>query len=121
MKHILIVEDLDEHAFLLQTQLNRLNLLTSICTDMFQIMRKINSGAVDAVTIDINLPEINGIEVLRHIRKINKKILIVMITAVNNEAARIETMQLGANYYLVKPYSKDELRAVFNGLKNEQA
>ena len=41
MKHILIVEDLDDHAFLLQTQLNRLSFLTSVCTDVFQIIKKV--------------------------------------------------------------------------------
>lgn len=119
MKHILIVEDLDGHAFLLQTQLNRLGMLTSVCTDIFQIIRKIQSGTVDAITIDINLPEISGIEILKRIRKVDKKIMVVMITCMNAESTRIEAMQAGASYYLVKPYELKDLKSIFEPLKNE--
>lgn len=119
MKHVLIVEGLDEHAFLLQTQLNRLHFLTSVCTDLFQIIKKIQDGIVNAITIDINLPGISGIEMIRHIRKADKKIIIVVITCMNDETSRMEAMQAGASYYIVKPYEMKDLRIIFEPLRNE--
>lgn len=119
MKHILIVEDLDDHAFLLQTQLNRLSFLTSVCTDVFQIIKKVQSGVVNAITIDINLPEISGIELIKLIRKVNKDVMIVVITCLNQESMRIEALQAGATYYLVKPCALNDLRRILEPLKHD--
>lgn len=120
MKHVLIVEDLDDHAFLLQTQLNRLHFLTSVCTDAFLIMKKLKSGMLDAITIDINLPEISGIELIKHIRNIDKNVMIVVISCMQDESIRIEAAKAGASYYLLKPYSINDLRTIFEPLKDEK-
>jgi DNA-binding response OmpR family regulator len=119
MKHVLIVEDIDEHAFLLQTQLNRLHLLTSVCTDAFLILKKLKSGIIDAITIDINLPEISGIELIRHIRNIDKSVLIIVISCMNDESIRIEAAKAGASYYLLKPYNINDLETILEPLKDE--
>lgn len=119
MKHVLIVEDLDDHAFLLQTQLNRLHLLTSVCTDTFLILKKLKSGVIDAITIDINLPEISGIELIKHIRDIDKKVLIIVISCMNDESNRIEAAKAGASYYLLKPYNTNDLKTILEPLKDE--
>jgi DNA-binding response OmpR family regulator len=119
MRHILIVEDTADHAFLLQTQLNRLHFLTSVCINTFSILHKVRLGLVDAITVDINLPSINGIELIRYIRNINKNILVVVITALDDDSKRIEALQAGASYYILKPYPMKDLKTIFEPLKNE--
>ena len=118
MKHILIVEDGVEHAFIIQSQLNKLHFLTSVCVNPFQVLQRIRDNTVDAVTVDIGMPEINGIELIKYIRAIDKNILVVVITAFKDDATRIESMQAGANYFLVKPVAMDDMRTIFKMLKD---
>jgi len=119
MKHVLIVEDLDDHALLLQTQLNRLRLLTSVSKDVFMVINKLKLGLIDAFTIDIGLPGLSGIELIKHIRKTDKNVLIVVISSQADESTRIEAAKAGASYYLVKPYSFNDLKTIFETLNNE--
>ena len=51
----------------------------------------------------------DGIEVLRNIRKFDKDVGIIMVTAINDEAAGIEATRLGANDYATKPVDLDHL------------
>lgn len=112
MKHVLIIDDQQDHAFLIQKQLVRLGFLTSVCVDIFQVLNRIKNGYVDVVTIDLNMPFMDGVEVIKHIRNLDREIPIIVITATNNEFKRIECLQHGADYYLVKPFYDKELKAI---------
>lgn len=117
MKHVIIVEDNDECAFLLQHQLNKLKFLSSVCTNPFTIIERVKNKMVDALTVDIGLPEVNGIEIIRQVRKINKEILIVVVTAQAMEETRIDCLKAGADYFIRKPYSLEELKIAFHAIK----
>jgi DNA-binding response OmpR family regulator len=79
-------------------------------------MHKVREKLIDAIMIDINLPQINGLELIRMVREEDKELLIVVITAENSEETRIKAMRFGANYYLVKPYSANCLKLTLGGL-----
>lgn len=114
MKHVLIVEDNLEAAFLIQVQLSRLKYLSSVCIDPFIVLKKVEDGLVDALTIDVMLGSVNGIALTKHIRQINPKIPIIIITAMATEDVRIQALQAGANWFLTKPYSLSELKTILN-------
>lgn len=117
MKHVMIVEDNPDHAWILQIQLNKLRFLSSVCLDPFMIIEKIKKGQVDAITVDISMPVINGIDLIRMIRKVDNKIRIVVITSQVWDETRIQSMKAGADYFITKPYVANELNATLHDLK----
>jgi two-component system chemotaxis response regulator CheY len=63
----------------------------------------------DLITLDITMPEMNGIEVAKELRKINPKVLIIMCSAMGQKTMIIEAIQAGAKDFVVKPIQKDRL------------
>jgi len=70
----------------------------------------------DLVVLDINLPKLNGIEVLKQVRTLNKSVKIIIVSANRSIEQRIEGLDLGANDYLTKPFDFLELRARIRAL-----
>lgn len=66
----------------------------------------------DVVLLDIKLPGINGLEVLKRIRDKDKQIPVVMFTALGNDLTRKEAQDLGATNYIIKPFNMLELEGV---------
>lgn len=66
----------------------------------------------DVVLLDIKLPGITGLEVLKHIRTKDKQTPVVMFTALGNDLTRKEAQDLGATNYIVKPFNMLELEGV---------
>ncbi|MCL2353242.1 MAG: response regulator transcription factor, partial [Defluviitaleaceae bacterium] len=69
------------------------------------------AGIYDVIILDRNLPSVEGVEVLKHLRKEGIATPIIMLTAKDAVASRIEGLDAGADDYLIKPFSKDELLA----------
>ncbi len=65
----------------------------------------------DILLSDIHLPEKNGIEILKEVRKNKKDVPFIMITVEKNIQEKLEAFQLGADDYIVKPFSISELLA----------
>lgn len=64
---------------------------------------------IDMAVIDILLPDLSGIEVLRYIRERNKELPILMVSALNKAGPAVSSLQLGASDYIIKPFLPDEL------------
>ncbi len=75
-------------------------------------MLKENSGAVDAVLLDINMPRTNGIELLEELKKQNIKTNVIVVSAVTTKEAKetIYALELGAFDFITKPERLDELK-----------
>jgi two-component system KDP operon response regulator KdpE len=65
----------------------------------------------DLVILDLGLPDIDGIEVLRMIRGRNEHVPIVVLSSRGDEAGKVEALDLGADDYVTKPFGMDELLA----------
>ena len=63
----------------------------------------------DMVLLDLNLPRLNGLEVLRQVRQIDKEVGVIMVTAVNEEQTGRQALELGAFDYIVKPLDLEYL------------
>lgn len=69
-------------------------------------------GTFEAVITDLALPKINGIEVLHEVRHLNKDAVVIIITAFGTIENAIEACTLGADDYVTKPFSREQLRFV---------
>ncbi len=69
------------------------------------------SGIYDAVILDIMLPRLNGFEVLKELRKENKTTPVVILTAKSDVDSKVKGLDIGADYYLTKPFETEELLA----------
>ncbi len=63
----------------------------------------------DIVTLDITMPELNGIDALKAIKASNPEITVIMITAVSGDMAIRECIENGANNFIVKPFREEKL------------
>lgn len=70
----------------------------------------------DLIVLDINLPKLNGIEVLKQVRALNESVKIIIVSANRSIEQRIEGLDLGANDYLTKPFDFEELKARIRAL-----
>ena len=75
---------------------------TSIAHDGREALLKINAENFDAILLDIKMPGFNGLEVLRNIPP-NKKPIVIMLTAVDDEEVAQQATDLGATGFLTKP------------------
>ncbi len=71
----------------------------------------IKSGDFDVVILDLGLPDIDGLDVLKQAKKINKKLPILILTARDGIENMVKGLDLGADDYLAKPFSIEELFA----------
>ncbi len=123
MKHILIIDDDTELCELLQEYLASEKFATSAAHGGAAGLEMVKNGSFDLVILDIMLPEMNGLEVLKSIRSFSK-IPVIMLTAKGDEVDRILGLELGSDDYLPKPFSPRELvariKAVFRRLGNAE-
>ena len=75
-------------------------------------LRALAAGAFDAVLLDVMMPGVDGLEVLRKIRAgADRRVPVLMLTARGDEADRVVGLELGADDYVAKPFSSRELLA----------
>lgn len=75
-----------------------------------EALRKVKEKRPHLMLLDIRMPGMDGIEVLRRVRKVDPSLGIIMVTAVMEEALAQEAMKLGAFDYITKPIDLDYLR-----------
>lgn len=73
-------------------------------------------GVPDAVVLDVGLPDIDGLEVCRLLRREGNRVPVLMLTARDAVSDRIDGLDAGADDYLVKPFDIDELKARLRAL-----
>jgi two-component system response regulator MprA len=81
-----------------------------------EALGEVTSGVPDAMVLDIGLPDIDGLEVTRQLRREGNRLPVLMLTARDAVADRIDGLDAGADDYLVKPFDVDELKARLRAL-----
>jgi two-component system response regulator MprA len=81
-----------------------------------QALTQIAAGVPDAVVLDIGLPDIDGVEVCRRLRRGGNRVPILMLTARDAVEDRIDGLDAGADDYVVKPFDLGELKARLRAL-----
>lgn len=85
-------------------------------TDGSIVVKQFKSDKYDLVILDINVPGQNGLEACRDLRSMDKKIPIIMLTALGEIDDKLSAFSKGADDYLVKPFHFEELFARVNSL-----
>ena len=121
---ILVVEDEASIAEVVSLYLKRAGYSVQIASDGRQAMNIFQRQKPDFVILDLMLPEVDGLALTRWLRD-QSNVPIIMLTARRGEVDRIAGLELGADDYVVKPFSPQELvsrvRAVMRRLGREQA
>lgn len=108
---ILLVEDNIELNNSLKYQLIKENFLVDSCYDGEDALYYIRENVHDVVLLDRMLPSLDGLDVLKQIRKENRNIPVILITALGTLQDKVTGLNLGADDYLVKPFAFEELLA----------
>lgn len=123
-KHILVVEDEPSLAEVVSLYLKRAGYQVQIANDGKQAMALLEKQIPDFVIMDLMLPGIDGLSLTRWLRD-RSDVPIIMVTARREEVDRIAGLEMGADDYVVKPFSPQELvsrvRAVFRRIGRDQA
>ena len=109
-KKILVVEDEKAIADILVFNLQREGYDTLVAYDGAEGLRRALEDAPDLILLDVMLPEMDGFEVLGHIRE-KHDTPIIMLTAREEETDKVLGLELGADDYITKPFSMRELMA----------
>jgi two-component system NtrC family response regulator len=80
-------------------------------TDAGRGLRLIKEKSPEIVFLDIKMPRIDGIELLRRIRKINKDVIVIMLTGFATLDTARKAMELGAHDYVTKPFDLEAIKA----------
>jgi len=75
-----------------------------------EVFKKTNP---DIVTLDITMPEMDGLSVLEEMLKINKNVKVMVVTALSDKSTGLKAMKLGAKSFLPKPFTPEKLRSSF--------
>ncbi|MCR4288755.1 MAG: response regulator [Candidatus Scalindua sp.] len=103
MSTILVVDDEVKACELLKRFLEMKGYDVIVANNGEDAIEKVKNEKPDAMLLDIRMPGIEGIEVLKRIRKFDKDIGIIMVTAVKEEHIGKEALKSGADEYITKP------------------
>ncbi len=107
---VLVVEDEPKITEVLKLYLERDGYHVTIAANGLAALESFRKDAPDLVLLDINLPEVDGLEVCRQIRR-ESSVPIIMLTARDEEADKLIGLELGADDYVTKPFSPREIVA----------
>jgi len=108
---VLLVEDETRLADALEQILKKQGYLVDVTGDGDVGQDMAETGIYDVIILDRMLPNIEGVEILKHIRARQIITPVIFLTAKDAISSRIEGLDAGADDYLIKPFSKDELLA----------
>ncbi|WP_455202473.1 response regulator [Kaarinaea lacus] len=108
---VLLVEDDEVLGDGLRIGLKQAGYTIDWVTDGLSANNAITDNEFDLVVLDINLPKMSGLEVLRNIRKLGRHTPVLLLTARDSVPDRVEGLDSGADDYIVKPVDLDELCA----------
>lgn len=114
--HILIIEDDRELCHALTLQLTARNHTADCCRTGSEALYCAMKDSYDLILLDRMLPEIDGLSILRSIRRNNISVPVILTTALDAVSDRVDGLDAGADDYLVKPYDTDELLARIRAL-----
>jgi DNA-binding NtrC family response regulator len=90
-------------------------------TEGGEVLQHLRRRPVDLVLLDLRMPGITGLEVLRSIRDVNPRCRVALMSGYATIDSAVEAVKLGAMDYLTKPFDLDRLRRLLSGVRNEAA
>lgn len=121
MTRILIVEDEPRIAAFVKRGLESAGYTTAVAEDGAEGLERALGGDIDLVLLDVGLPTMDGFDVLRNLRGQGSTVPVIMLTARSSTRDTVEGLDAGANDYVAKPFTFDELLARVRSRLRENA
>ena len=121
MTRILVVEDEPGIAFALEADLKMEGYQVELAEDGSTAARRAQAESFDLILLDVMLPNKDGFEVCRELRRAGVRTPIILLTACTHEAEKVMGLEVGADDYVTKPFSHRELRARIKALLRRTA
>lgn len=120
-KKVLIVDDEENIVISIEFLIDQAGYEVEIARDGEEALSKVKSFMPDLILLDVMMPKINGFEVCRRIREnqLFDPVKIIMLTAKGREVEVAKGLALGANSYIIKPFSTKELMAEVNHILSQ--
>jgi DNA-binding response OmpR family regulator len=109
--HVLLIDDEPAIATVIEERLERDGLAVTLAPNGADGLAALANTTVDLVILDIGLPDMDGFAVLRRMRELGHDQQVLILTARGDEIDRVVGLELGADDYMVKPFSVRELAA----------
>lgn len=109
--HILVIEDEPDLRAGLQHNLELEGFKVLVAADGHEGLRKAREGQAALILLDLMLPGMPGLEVLRHLRDTRREVPVIIISAKGQDRDKVQGLELGADDYLTKPFGLSELLA----------
>ncbi len=116
---LLIIEDEKLVRWSLQQKLMHEGYDIESCATGEEGVSLVRDDSFDLVLLDIRLPGMDGVQVLREIKALEKDVAVIMLTAEVGVARAVECVRLGAHNYLCKPFEFDEVRVALEKAREE--
>jgi DNA-binding response OmpR family regulator len=108
---ILLAEDDDNLGLLLNSFIKAKGFEVDLARNGKEALEKFNSGNYQFLILDVMMPELDGFSVAKEVRNIDKKVPILFLTAKTMKEDKLQGFSIGADDYLTKPFSMEELVA----------
>jgi CheY-like chemotaxis protein len=112
MARVLVIDDDEEHRTLIKAMLVRVGHRVEEATDGAEGLRMFGKSAPDVVLTDINMPELDGHEVISALKAANSKVPVIAISggsAIAKDELLLKASQLGAAEIIMKPFAFEQL------------
>lgn len=80
--------------------------------DGFEALEIAEQLRPDVVILDLNMPVMGGMEIIPHLKKMNPQSLVVTMSSIDNQSTLVESLKLGADHYITKPLSYQQISEV---------
>lgn len=114
--YILLAEDDKNLSQLLEEYLSVKGFRVKLCADGEQALDAFGRGEFDLCILDIMMPKMDGFTLAREIKRLDKTMPIIFLTAKSMKEDKLEGFEIGADDYLTKPFNMDELLARVNAV-----
>ena len=118
--HLLVVEDERTLCETIVKSLKRLAYSVDFCFDGERALELLGTEKYDLVVLDLNLPKVDGLSVLKQLLQNDRDTLVLILSARSEVSDKVEGLDLGANDYLSKPFHLAELEARIRSLTLRQ-
>jgi DNA-binding NtrC family response regulator len=109
-RSVLLVDDERDALDACSQALGKTLYLVDTASSPLEALEKVRARSYDAAVLDLKMPQMNGIALLRAIRKIDPDVAVVLVTGYATIETAVEAMKEGASDYLAKPFTPDDLR-----------
>jgi DNA-binding NtrC family response regulator len=106
---VLLVDDEKDFLEVLAKRLRKRKLNLVIANSGEEAIRAVQNSQIDVVVLDMRMPQMDGLQTLREIKRISPLVEVIMLTGHANVDTAVKGMELGAFDYLMKPVDIDEL------------